>query len=66
MFSIQSASTGPSNTIHSRLLGSQDESNPIVFTFLIIEDAKPSYHSYVKQSISPYNSPIVIHFGFRT
>ncbi len=66
IFSIHKESTGPSNTIQSLCNESQFSSSWGVLTDLIIEDAKPSCHSYVNGSTSPYSSPIEIDLGLRT
>mmetsp|Transcript_29793 Transcript_29793/g.97522 ORF Transcript_29793/g.97522 Transcript_29793/m.97522 type:complete len:222 (-) Transcript_29793:388-1053(-) len=60
MFSIHSASTGPSNTIHVR-------SSPASRAAArMMVDASPSDHSSVSGSNSPYSSPMVMHLGFST
>mmetsp|Transcript_2367 Transcript_2367/g.7841 ORF Transcript_2367/g.7841 Transcript_2367/m.7841 type:complete len:207 (-) Transcript_2367:5150-5770(-) len=62
MFSIQSASTGPSKTIHwysSFCVVS-------VTALRIMVEAMPSVHSCVSELTSPYSSPIVMHFGLKT
>jgi len=51
IFSIQSASTGPSNTTQYFSFGFQSESSILgVLTYLIIELAKPSTHYWVNGS----------------
>lgn len=51
MFSIQRASTGPSNTIQYASFGFQSESSRLgVLTSRMIEEASPSTHSCVKGS----------------
>lgn len=51
MFSIHKASTGPSNTTQYLSLGFQSGSYKFgVFTSLIIDEANPSAHYWVKTS----------------
>jgi hypothetical protein len=55
MFSIQRASTGPSNTTQYFSFGFHYGSSILgVFTSLIIELASPSTHYWVKGSTYPY------------
>ena len=59
MFSIQMASTGPSNTTHF-LSGS------VSATALRMRvEPRPSVHSLVSRLYSPYSSPILMHLGLK-
>jgi len=59
MFSIQMASTGPSNITH--FLSSVV--SPTACRMSV--EASPSVHSLVSRLYSPYSSPILMHFGLR-
>mmetsp|Transcript_2468 Transcript_2468/g.8764 ORF Transcript_2468/g.8764 Transcript_2468/m.8764 type:complete len:208 (-) Transcript_2468:612-1235(-) len=60
MFSIQMASTGPSNTTHLR-------SSVVSATALRMSVLpRPSVHSLVRRLYSPYSSPILMHLGLNT
>ena len=60
MFSIHSASIGPSNTVHMR------SSVSVATLRRMMVDARPSVHSCVSSLNSPYSSPMEMHFGFST
>lgn len=62
MFSIQSASTGPSKTTH--WYSSFSVVRPTAVR--IIVEAMPSVHSCVSALNSPYSSPMVMHLGLKT
>lgn len=57
MFSIHTASTGPSSTTHLRSGVVSDTAARMM------EDARPSVHSFVRRLYSPYNSPMLMHLG---
>jgi hypothetical protein len=59
IFSIQTASTGPSNTTHLR-----SGISPMVASSRIILGKTPSVHVFVSLSKRPYNCQLVMLLGF--